>query len=60
VALYVNNQLIGNANLAATKTQRKAVVMLPPFSYRTGTIVIKVLSAGKTVTIDGVVVNRSQ
>ena len=34
--------------------------MLPPFSYRTGTIVIKVLSAGKTVTIDGVVVNRSQ
>jgi hypothetical protein len=60
VAIYVNNQLIGNANLAAKTTQRKAVVMLPPFSYRTGTIVIRALSAGKTVTIDGVVVSRSQ
>jgi hypothetical protein len=60
VALYVNNQLIGKANLAATTTQRKAVVMLPRFSYRTGTIVIKVLSAGKTVTIDGVVVTVSR
>lgn len=58
VRVYVNNVSVGVVNLYAARTQYKAVIDLPAFTYRTGTVVVKVTSTGKAVQIDGLGVSR--
>jgi Calx-beta domain/Regulator of chromosome condensation (RCC1) repeat len=59
VGLYVGVTLIGKINLAAGSTKYQAVMSLPAFSYRTGTVSVKVLSSGKPVHLDGLAISRT-
>lgn len=59
VGVYVGSTLIGKVSLVSSTTQRHHLLMLPPFSYRSGTVVLKVLTSGKTVQIDGLVTSRA-
>jgi hypothetical protein len=58
VQVFVNNVSVGTVSLYAARTQYKAVIALPPFGYRTGTVVVKVISSGKLVQLDGLGVSR--
>ncbi|MDX6295086.1 MAG: hypothetical protein QOH50_4161, partial [Kribbellaceae bacterium] len=49
----------GTVNLYSATTLRQAVISLPPFSYRIGTVTLKVLSTGKTVQVDGLGISRA-
>jgi hypothetical protein len=59
VRVYVNGVSVGTVNLAASTTLRKSLIVLPAFSYRTGTVTIKVLSSGKLVQLDGLGISRT-
>jgi hypothetical protein len=59
VGVYVNGTKVGTANLYSATTIRKAVIALPPFSYRTGTVTLKVLSSGKLIQLDGLGISRA-
>ena len=57
VGVYYNGKLVKKVALAATKTKVKQVVALPRLAKK-GTIVVKVLTAGKTVQVDGLLTSR--
>jgi hypothetical protein len=59
VGLYIGSKYLGKINLASSATHYKVIKMLPAISARSGTVTVKVLSSGKTVAIDGVVISRS-
>jgi len=59
VGVYVNGSSVGTVNLYSATTLRKAVISLPPFSYRTGTVTLKVLSTGKLIQVDGLGISRA-
>jgi|GEM_PF-2021188 len=59
VGVYVGSALVGKVNLASATTQRQVLFAMAPFSYRTGTITVKVLSSGRLVQIDGVALSRT-
>jgi len=52
VGVYVAGKLIAKVNLRAATVSR-AVIALPAFEQRSGTVTLKVLSSGKLVQIDG-------
>ena len=58
LGVYVGSTQIATINLYAATTQRQVLVTLPPFSYRTGTVVLRSLSTGKTVQVDGLGISR--
>ena len=58
VALLVGSTQIAIINLHSTTTQHQVVHALPKFSATAGDVTIKVLSSGKTVTIDGIAVSQ--
>jgi hypothetical protein len=57
VGVYVNGALVGKISTAGTAAN-KVVVILPAFSYRTGTVTLKVLTSGKPVYVDGLGISR--
>lgn len=59
VGIYINGTSVGTVNLYSATTLRKAVIALPPFSYRTGTVTLKVLSTGKLIQVDGLGISRA-
>jgi hypothetical protein len=59
VGVYVNGSSVGTVNLYSATTVRQAVIALPPFSYRTGAVTLKVLSSGKSVQLDGLGISRA-
>jgi hypothetical protein len=59
VGVYVNGVSVGVVNLHASSTHYRVLFVLPRFSSRTGTVVIRVLSIAKTVQIDGLGVSRT-
>jgi hypothetical protein len=59
VGIYVGSTLIGKINLYAASTHYRQLILLPRFSYRTGTVTVKVLTSGKTIQIDGLTVSRT-
>jgi hypothetical protein len=59
VGVYVGNRLMGKVNLAAPTLRRQQLLMLPRFSYRAGTIVLRSLTTRKLVQIDGLVITRT-
>ena len=55
--VYIGGTRVGRFVLTAASVHRRSVMMLPAFgSARTGKVVLRVSSAGKTVQIDGLVV----
>jgi hypothetical protein len=59
VGVYVGSTLIGRLSLAAASTHYRAVLLLPRFRGRSGTVTVKVLTSGRPVTLDGVVISRA-
>jgi hypothetical protein len=59
VGIYVANRLIGKLNLDLRVTRYRQVLLLPSFSYRYGTVVVRSLTARKLVQVDGLVVTRA-
>ncbi|HVU92587.1 MAG TPA: hypothetical protein VHC23_10155 [Jatrophihabitans sp.] len=59
VAVYVGRTRIGVVNLHATHTHHRVVKLLSRFRLRSGTVRVKVLTAGRTVAIDGLVLSRT-
>jgi hypothetical protein len=59
VGVYVNGSVIVKINLDADSTHYRQLILLPRFSRRTGTVTVKVLTSGKAMEIDGLLVNRS-
>jgi hypothetical protein len=59
VGVYVGGTLIAKVNLAAKATANRVLITLPAFSLRSGTVTLKVLSAGLSVRVDGLAVIRS-
>jgi hypothetical protein len=59
VGVYVGTTLIGKINLRTPATHHRSIMTLPVFSYRTGTITLKVLTSGKSVQIDGLGIART-
>jgi hypothetical protein len=59
VGVYVGTKLIGKLSLAAASTHYRAVLLLPRFGLRTGTVTVKVLTSGRPVIVDGLVISRS-
>jgi len=59
VGVYVGNTLIGKISLYSKTTVRKAIVVLPKFSLRTGTVTVKVLTSGKLIQLDGLAVSAA-
>lgn len=58
VDVLVGGKMVGHANLYASRTLNRQVITLPKFAARTGSLVIRVTSQGKRVTLDGVAVGR--
>jgi hypothetical protein len=57
VGVYVGSTLIGKINTSGPAQYRR-VYVLPAFRYRTGSVVVKVLSRGKVVQVDGLAITR--
>lgn len=57
VGVYVRGALIGRISLAGRLAYR-VVYTLPPFSYRTGAVTLKVLSSGRRVSVDALLLSR--
>ncbi|HET6817503.1 MAG TPA: glycoside hydrolase domain-containing protein [Mycobacteriales bacterium] len=59
VRILVGGQSVGVIDLTASTVQRRRTLLLPAFtSLRKGTVTIRVISSGKTVQIDGLVISR--
>jgi len=59
VAVFLGTSRIGTINLASTTTRNRQILLLPAFATaRTGAVKLKVVSSGKLVRIDGLVVVR--
>lgn len=59
VAVYAGATQLEQINLSSPTTHYRALILLPPFSYRTATVQLKVVSQGKPVQIDGLGTSRS-
>jgi hypothetical protein len=59
VGVYVGKQLLARVSLAATATHNRVLKPLPVFRMRTGTVSVKVLTSGKRVTVDGLLISRT-
>jgi hypothetical protein len=59
VGVYVGTNLVGTVNLYSATTERQHVFVLKQFALTSGTVVVKSLSSGKTVQVDGLGITRS-
>jgi len=59
VGVYLGTTLIGKVSLYRTTTTNQALLLLPAFSLRSGTVRIKVLTSQKLVRVDGLGVFRA-
>ena len=57
VGVYYNGQLVKTVDLSAKRTTAKAVIALPRLAKK-GTVVLKVITSGKPVLIDGLLISR--
>lgn len=59
VVVSVGGRRVGRVDLAAPAFRRRQVLMLPAFTRRFGTVTLKVVSSGRLVQIDGLVLRRT-
>lgn len=57
--LYVNGIRVGTVDLYRATAAHQQLVVLPAFTYRTGTVTLKALTSGELVRIDGLGISRS-
>lgn len=53
VAVYVGGQLAGKISLVSSSTRHRQVLLVPGAALRSGTVVVRVLTSGKPVLVDG-------
>jgi hypothetical protein len=59
VRILIGGQSVGVIDLTASSPQRRRTLLLPAFtSLHTGTVSVRVITSGKTVQIDGLVVSQ--
>ena len=58
VRILVAGQSVGVIDLTASSTHFRRTLLLAPFAYTTGTVKVRVISTGRTVQIDGLVISR--
>jgi hypothetical protein len=58
VTVYVNSTPLATVSLYAPTTRLKQVLLLPTYTLRSATIVVKALDAGRIVQIDGLAASR--
>jgi hypothetical protein len=58
VGVYVNNRLVGWVNLASRRVTDKSVFFLPTRVMSNATVSLRVLTANRAVTVDGLAVLR--
>ena len=58
LGVYVGSRLIGTVDTAAATSRNRVIRWLPAFGLRTSTVHLKVLTRGKAVTVDGVLLPR--
>ena len=59
VWVYAGPTVVGKVSLYSATTVRKALIVLPRFSLRTASIVVKVMTSGKLVQLDGLAVSEA-
>lgn len=59
VALYIANHYVGTVSLVTNRTHLQQLLTVPVFGLRTGTVVIRTLTSGPLVQIDGVLITRT-
>ena len=59
VAVYVGSGRIGTVDLHAAGTHHRVLTMLPAFALRSGTVSVQVVTSGKSVAIDGLLLSRT-
>jgi hypothetical protein len=59
VSVYVGSHHIGTIDLHAGSTHHQVLKSLPTFSARSGTVTLKVVTSGRSVAIDGLLLSRS-
>lgn len=59
IAVYVGSSMVATINLASVHAANRVVFVVPHFSFRTGTVSIKVLTSGRPVIIDGLGISRT-
>jgi hypothetical protein len=59
VRILVGGQSVGVIDLSGSSTQRRRTILLPAFGgLRKGTVTVRVITSGKTVQLDGLVISR--
>ena len=58
VVVRMDGKRVGRVNLAGPVTRRRQLVMLPPFRLERGTVTVRVVTEGKPVQVDGIVLTR--
>ena len=59
VAILVRGHRVGTIDLRSTTTEHQAVLAVPRFTARTGTVTVKVVTSGKIIRIDGLAVSHA-
>ncbi len=59
LSVIVKGKRVGTVSLVSPTTVRRAVVMIPRFGTRVGPVTLKVLTGGRKVQVDGLVVSRT-
>lgn len=59
VRVYVGTKLITTVSLKASTTTHRALILIAPFANRTGTVVLRVATSGKSVQVDGLGISRT-
>jgi hypothetical protein len=58
LSVIVKGKRVGTISLVSPTTVRRAVLMIPRFGTRPGPVTLKVLTGGRRVQVDGLVVSR--
>lgn len=59
VSVYVNGRWVGRVSLVSPVLRRQQILMLPRFSYRTGTVTVRTVTSAKAVQVDGLLLSRT-
>lgn len=58
VGVYVGGTLVGKVSLVSSTLQRRRVLAVPLIALRTGAVSVRVLTSGRAVEVDGIVLAR--
>jgi uncharacterized membrane protein len=59
VAVSVGGTRVGTVDLRSAVTHRRQLLALAPFPFRLGAVVVRTLSGGRLVQVDGLALSRA-